>query len=128
MSGSNLKVSNPYPRPRGATFPWSRGRRAVVGNGERRSLRLLKSRRGLSFRLHIWRKVDGSYYGTSIPQRPLAPVGMRPNVSALAATDAADEARLDVTQPHIVRPFVGDRLDGVRTPIVRAIDQYTANA
>ena len=58
MSGSNLKVSNPYPRPRGATFPWSRDRRlwlssqtlffeqrvredlwlsatcAVVGNGE----------------------------------------------------------------------------------------------
>ena len=22
MSGSNLKVSNPYPRPRRATFPW----------------------------------------------------------------------------------------------------------
>jgi hypothetical protein len=78
VSGSKLKVSNPYPRPRGATFPWSRDRRlwlssqtllfeqrvredlwlsatcAVVGNGERRSL-TLKSWRGLSFRLHIWR-------------------------------------------------------------------------
>ena len=27
MSGSDLKVSNPYPRPCGATFPWSRDRR-----------------------------------------------------------------------------------------------------
>ena len=94
MSGSNLKVSNPYPRPCWATFPWKprppplaifanavffeqRVREdlwlsatcAVVGNGERRSL-TLKSWRGLSFRLHIWRHPDvgdGSYYGTSTP-------------------------------------------------------------
>jgi hypothetical protein len=33
---------------------WLSATCAVVGNGERRSL-TLKSRRGLSFRLHIWR-------------------------------------------------------------------------
>jgi hypothetical protein len=102
VSGSKLKVSNPYPRSRGTTFPWSRDRRlwlssqtlffeqraredlwlsatcAVVGNGERRSLRL-KSRRGLSFRLHIWRtrtnipeNLVSSHYGTSIPNHRLS--------------------------------------------------------
>jgi hypothetical protein len=37
---------------------------------------------------------------------------------------AADEARLDVAQPHIIGPLVGDHLDGVRAPIIRAIDQH----
>jgi hypothetical protein len=41
---------------------WLSATCAVVGNGERRSL-TLKSRRGLSFRLHIWRA------RTNIPHR-----------------------------------------------------------
>jgi hypothetical protein len=39
---------------------------------------------------------------------------MRPEVSALAATDTADEARLDVTQSDIIGPVVGDHFDPVR--------------
>jgi hypothetical protein len=50
---------------------------------------------------------------------------MRSCVSALAVTD--DEARLDIAQPDIVGPMVSDHLDGVRTPIVRAIDQEAAH-
>jgi hypothetical protein len=46
---------------------------------------------------------------------------MRPDVSALAATNTADEARVDVTQPDIIGPLVGDYLDGVRAPIITAI-------
>jgi hypothetical protein len=46
----------------------------------------------------------------SVAQRPLAPVGMRPDVGAPTATDVADEARLDVAQPAHLGPFVGDPL------------------
>jgi hypothetical protein len=35
---------------------------------------------------------------------------MWPDVSALAAADAADESRFDVTQPDIIGPLVGDYL------------------
>jgi hypothetical protein len=73
-----------------------------------------------------WRLKDP--YGTSIADRPPAKIATWPYVSALAATSAADEARLDVTQPYIIGPLVGGHLDGVRATVVAAVDQDRKNA
>jgi hypothetical protein len=35
---------------------------------------------------------------------------MHPDFSALAAANSADETRLDITQPDIIGPLVGDRI------------------
>jgi hypothetical protein len=50
-----------------------------------------------------------------------------PHIRATVATSCADEPRLNVGQPDIIRPVVaadGDRM----TAIVRAIDQQTVRA
>jgi hypothetical protein len=40
--------------------------------------------------------------------RPLAKIGIRPDIGAPAATNAADEARFDVAQLYIIGPLVVD--------------------
>jgi len=42
----------------------------------------------------------------------------RPDIGATFAADGADEIRLDVRQPHMVRPAVGTDLDVMATTVV----------
>jgi hypothetical protein len=64
----------------------------------------------------------------SIAARPLAPARMRPDVSAPAATSAAHETWLDVAQPDIIGPLVGEHFDRMAASEVRTIDQRGCNA
>ena len=56
------------------------------------------------------------------------PVEVRADISASLATTPADELRLDVGQPNVIRPPIsGDRCP-MAAVIVRAIDQEAAHA
>src|ERR1700730_2194497 len=56
------------------------------------------------------------------------PVEIRTDVGPLLAACLPGEQRFDIGQPKIIAPAIGADLDGVRAPIVGAIDQETANA
>ena len=52
----------------------------------------------------------------------------RPHFRAALAAGGAGESRLDVGEPHMIRPAVGADLDVVPTAVVAAIDQHIADA
>jgi hypothetical protein len=62
---------------------------------------------------------------THAADRPCVPVEIRPDVGATLAANLADEARLDVRQPHVIGPAVRHHLDRVTAFVIRAIDQQT---
>jgi hypothetical protein len=51
-----------------------------------------------------------------------------PHVGAMLAASRADETRLDIGQPHVVRPPIAAHGDQVAALLVRAIDQRAAHA
>ena len=51
-----------------------------------------------------------------------------PHVGAAPAAGRAGEARLDIRQPHMIRPAVGADLDVMAAFVVAAIDQNVAHA
>jgi hypothetical protein len=61
-------------------------------------------------------------------QRPCRRREFRPHVPAALAAGGADETRLDVRQPNVVRPAVGADLDRVAASVVAAIDQHLTDA
>jgi hypothetical protein len=65
---------------------------------------------------------DSSYDGTLVPCRPLAPIRMWPDVSALAAANAADKPLLEIGQPNIIGPMIATDRDVVAAMIISAID------
>ena len=65
---------------------------------------------------------------TSVPDRLLAPAEVRPDVCSAPPASGADETRLKVGLPNVIRPGIGAGRDVMRTVIVAAIDQDAANA
>jgi hypothetical protein len=55
---------------------------------------------------------------TSIAQRTLAPAGMWSDISALATAGGADKLRLEIRQPHVIRPSVTADCDVVAAAII----------
>jgi hypothetical protein len=53
---------------------------------------------------------------------------IRAQVSARVATSLADELRLEIRQPHVIRPPVRAERDGMRAMIISIVDQNAANA
>ena len=58
----------------------------------------------------------------------LVPIKIRPDVDTALAASRADETRLKVGQPDVIRPGIGAGRDVMRAVIVAAIDQDAANA
>jgi hypothetical protein len=56
------------------------------------------------------------------------PAEIRANVGTFPSASLASEARLDIGQPDIIRPAVAADCRRMAAPVVRAIDQETANA
>ena len=59
---------------------------------------------------------------------PILACGNRPHFRAALAAGGGGESRLDVGEPHMIRPAVGADLDVVPTAVVAAIDQHIADA
>ena len=57
-----------------------------------------------------------------------SPMEVWPDIRALRAAALADESRLDVGQPNIIRPSVAADRGPMAAMVVGAIDQETANA
>jgi len=53
---------------------------------------------------------------------------VRPNVSAFKPAGLADEARLKIGEPDLIRPLLCADCDRMAAMIIRAIDQETADA
>jgi len=58
--------------------------------------------------------------------RQLVPIEVRPDVGAEPAASGADEAAVDVRQPHIVQPVVGAKGTGMAAMVVGAVNQKLA--
>ena len=58
----------------------------------------------------------------------LLPAEIRADVSASPAAAPADEQRLDIGQPNLIRPSVAADRCPMAALVIRAIDQETANA
>jgi hypothetical protein len=56
------------------------------------------------------------------------PIEIRSDFSALNAASLTSEQRLEIGQPHVVRPSIGIDLYVVAAMIIRAVDQQAANA
>jgi hypothetical protein len=60
--------------------------------------------------------------------RRLVPMKVRPNIGPSLAAGLAEEARLEVGQPHVVSPFVRADRNRVAAFVIRAIDQDATHA
>jgi hypothetical protein len=56
------------------------------------------------------------------------PVEIRPHLGAAVAASGADELRLQIRQPSVIRPLVAADRRPMATMIIGAIDQQTAHA
>jgi hypothetical protein len=53
---------------------------------------------------------------------------VRPDISASLAACFADEARLDIGEPHVIRPSVGASRDRMAAMEIRAVNENAAHA
>jgi len=56
------------------------------------------------------------------------PIEVRPHAGATMAIGAADESRLNIGQPGIIRPAIAIDRNRMAAAVVSAIDQQAANA
>jgi hypothetical protein len=52
---------------------------------------------------------------------------LRPHFSATLAAGGADEARLDIRQPYVIRPAIGAHRCRMTATVIAAIDQHLAH-
>jgi hypothetical protein len=56
------------------------------------------------------------------------PVEVRPDVSPSLAAGLADEPRLEIGQPDVIRPSISADRDRMTALVIRAVDQDSAHA